>query len=587
MTEQAESTQIATTTQQPRNELRLSGPRLPYHPLIEERFGIDRGTWKFLTDVLYPSAEEPETIINVLAYCKARKLDVLKKPVHVVPVYDKKRSRMVDSVWPSIAEVRITAMRTGHYAGKDETAFGPDKTENLGGVDVTYPEWAQVTVYRFVAGVACAFVGEKVRWKEYYAKAKRDTLAPNDMWKTKTYSQLAKCAEANALRCAFPEEDGGPTAEEMSGQEVEGLTTVQHELGTSVLTRLQQQPVKPTEGFNAAALEALGSDEQQVEAETPHDPETGEIPDAVIEEPEPAKVFPPKARDEINGPAPAGVIYMLAGDPVSDAGRVPTYKDGEKHSNAGEKGAAQLARYTMHPTKPGDVVDHADDAAAEIADEFPGDKPAPSTATVAEAMAGLADDEDGEWHPLEQCPGPAPRGVEYTLAGEEIGSDDCAQSYIDGEPFQRVNFDEFAKLPEYEAHPEPLAEEVEEDLPEWQAAILADLRTATEFGTIQQKLPGIYNGDDFKKLDYDDKAAFRRAVYAVAVGLKSPPSHTDSPSFFRLWADTQAAGAEGSKAVNSAFLKLKGSLTFGRMPAASQESLTQTVALIVKRLAEG
>jgi len=332
------------------------------------------------------------------------------------------------------------------------------------------------------------------------------------------------------------------------------------------------------EGFDRAGIEAT------INGASGHD-EDGVVIEAEIE---PAKVSPPKARDEINGPAPAGVIYMLAGDPVSDAGRVPTYKDGEKHSNAGEKGAAQLARYTMHPTKPGDVVDRADDAEVETADdEFPGDKPIPATATVAEAMAGLADDEDGEWHPLEQCPGPAPRGAEYTLAGEEIGSDDCAQSYIDGEPFQRVNFDEFAKLPEYEAHPEPLAEEVEEDLPEWQSAILADLRTATEFGTIQQKLPGIYNGDDFKKLDYDDKAAFRRAMYAVAVGLKSPPSHTDSPSFFRLWADTQAAGAEGSKAVNSAFLKLKGSLTFGRMPAASQESLTQTVALIVKRLAEG
>lgn len=250
MSEAPETTPM-TTDPQPGRELRLAGPRLPYHPALEDRYGIDRGTWKVLCEVLFPAAESAESVIMAVSYCKARNLDIMKKPVHIVPVYDKKRGKMVDTVWPAISETRITATRTGSYAGKDETVFGPEITETLGGVEVTYPEWAMVTVYRFVQGIRCAFAGERIRWKEYYAKAKRDTLAPNEMWKTKAYSQASKCAEASALRCAFPEEDSGPTADEMEGQEVEGAAIMASEriTGPGVMERLAGN--QHAEGFDA------------------------------------------------------------------------------------------------------------------------------------------------------------------------------------------------------------------------------------------------------------------------------------------------------------------------------------------------
>lgn len=239
----------AVTAQPQGGELRLAGPRLPYHPALEARYGIDRGTWKVLCEVLFPAAEAAESIIMAVSYCRARNLDIMKKPVHIVPVWDRKRARMVDTVWPAISETRITAMRTLHYAGKDETVFGPEITETLGGVEVTYPEWASVTVYRFVQGVRCPFTGERVRWREYYAKAKRDTLAPNDMWKTKSYSQISKCAEASALRCAFPEEDSGPTSDEMEGQEVSSTYAPSESLtGPGIMSRLAGN--QHAEGFD-------------------------------------------------------------------------------------------------------------------------------------------------------------------------------------------------------------------------------------------------------------------------------------------------------------------------------------------------
>jgi hypothetical protein len=41
------------------------------------------------------------------------------------------------------------------------------------------------------------------------------------MWKRRPYAQLAKCAEAQALRKAFPEIGAQPTADEMEGKEFE------------------------------------------------------------------------------------------------------------------------------------------------------------------------------------------------------------------------------------------------------------------------------------------------------------------------------------------------------------------------------
>lgn len=48
------------------------------------------------------------------------------------------------------------------------------------------------------------------------------SIAPNTMWAKRPRGQIAKCAEAQALRKAFPEAIGSlPTAEEMEGKYIE------------------------------------------------------------------------------------------------------------------------------------------------------------------------------------------------------------------------------------------------------------------------------------------------------------------------------------------------------------------------------
>lgn len=169
-----------------------------------------------LSGSLYPGAAH-NSVVMVLAYCKAAQLDPMLKPVHIVPIYQKGRG-MVDTVMPGIGLYRIQAARTGQYAGISDPEYGPPITAKLGGVDVTYPEWCRVTVKRQMSNGLVAEFTANERWLENYATASKDTAAPNSMWKRRAFAQLAKCAEAQALRKAFPEVGSAPTADEMEGK---------------------------------------------------------------------------------------------------------------------------------------------------------------------------------------------------------------------------------------------------------------------------------------------------------------------------------------------------------------------------------
>ena len=81
------------------------------HRLTE--LGLDLNTWKVLTESIFPTAKTAEGILLAVRYCQARGLDVLKRPVHVVPMWSRALGREVETVWPGINEVQVTAARTG------------------------------------------------------------------------------------------------------------------------------------------------------------------------------------------------------------------------------------------------------------------------------------------------------------------------------------------------------------------------------------------------------------------------------------------------------------------------------------------
>jgi phage recombination protein Bet len=211
----------------------ISQPRLPYPAGVEERFAVDRATWRALTDAVFPAAKSSDAIVLALAYCRARHLDPLKRPVHIVPMYSAALGREVETVWPGIGEHRITAHRTGQYAGCDEAEFGPSCEQTWKGTTskgkpvsatVRFPEWCRITIYKRLQGHREKVVGPKVLWLEIYSSIGK-TGVPNERWQRAPISMLEKCAEAAALRRAFPEEVGSDlTAEEMEGKTLEDVT---------------------------------------------------------------------------------------------------------------------------------------------------------------------------------------------------------------------------------------------------------------------------------------------------------------------------------------------------------------------------
>lgn len=222
---------------------------------------------KVLETSIYPGASL-ESIKFVVGYCRATQKDPMKRPVHIVPMSVKKAGARDQYEWrdvimPGINDYRVDAARTGQHAGNAPAEFGPDITKTLSGTEVTFPEWCEFTVYRYVGGEARPFSSGKVRWIETYATAKRDTSAPNAMWKKRPYGQLEKCAEALALRRGFPEVGNQPTAEEMEGRVIDHGEFIDHETGqitdgkpaiqmpASKSKATAQQPAPPTEAAEA------------------------------------------------------------------------------------------------------------------------------------------------------------------------------------------------------------------------------------------------------------------------------------------------------------------------------------------------
>lgn len=193
-----------------------------------------------LKSSIYPGADDASVKL-VIGYCRAAQLDPLQKPVHIVPM-DVKVSKNPDKyekrdvIMPGIGLYRVQAARTGEYAGMTEPVFGEmvdlefeeefwegsgnNRQKKTRNGKIKYPNSCTVTVRRNVGGVIVDFTATEY-WLENYATAGNWTAAPNKMWKKRPMGQLAKCAEAQALRKAFPEIGAAPTAEEMAGKTID------------------------------------------------------------------------------------------------------------------------------------------------------------------------------------------------------------------------------------------------------------------------------------------------------------------------------------------------------------------------------
>jgi len=153
-----------------------------------------------------------------LEVCKSTNLNPFKRQIYAV--VRKTKSRDANGNWSEVAKMviqtgidgyRKTAQQTGLHSGTTDPEYGPEH----GG----YPTWARVTVKKLLPTGRDAEFTATARWTEYVQTVKdykTGSIGPNTQWQKMPFLMLGKCAEALALRKAFPDELSGVyTDEEM------------------------------------------------------------------------------------------------------------------------------------------------------------------------------------------------------------------------------------------------------------------------------------------------------------------------------------------------------------------------------------
>lgn len=119
-------------------------------------------------------------------------LDPILKQIYAVYRWNTRVGREVMSIQVGIDGMRLVAQRSGQFAGISDAIFDSE--------DNPEPKRATVTVKKIINGVVVETTAT-ARWSEYYQDS--------PLWKKMPYLMLSKCAEALALRKAFPNELSG------------------------------------------------------------------------------------------------------------------------------------------------------------------------------------------------------------------------------------------------------------------------------------------------------------------------------------------------------------------------------------------
>jgi phage recombination protein Bet len=180
-----------------------------------ERYGMTRDQLDLLKRTIAKGTTDDEFAL-FMNTANRLGLDAFAKQIFCVKRFSKKENREVMSIQVSIDGYRVTATRTGEDDGQDGPYWcGPDgKWVDVWLDEKNPPSAAKVLVYRKGRARPCTGVAAYAS----YVQTDRDNR-PNPMWERGPDFMIAKCAEALALRKAFPNELGGTIIPEEAGDD--------------------------------------------------------------------------------------------------------------------------------------------------------------------------------------------------------------------------------------------------------------------------------------------------------------------------------------------------------------------------------
>jgi phage recombination protein Bet len=159
---------------------------------------------RLIREQLAPKASDAEIRV-FLALCQRLDLDPFARQIYLVGRWDSRAGREIFAPQVSIDGFRLVAQRTGEYAGQ----AGPEWCSADGAwrdvwLSDAPPAAARVGVYR--KGWSAPLYRVAL-WSEFQ-QTKKDGK-PSGLWGKMPSVMLAKCAEMQALRAAFPNELSG------------------------------------------------------------------------------------------------------------------------------------------------------------------------------------------------------------------------------------------------------------------------------------------------------------------------------------------------------------------------------------------